>query len=491
MKVVILMFDSLNRRFLEPYGGRLRTPHFQRLSERALTFDNSYCCSMPCMPARRDFHTGRPGFLHRDWGPLEPFDDSVPEMLKAAGTYTHLVSDHYHYWEEGGANYHTRYSSWEAFRGQEADPWKGQVRDPEAPRATGKNDYHRFPRARNDWVNRPFMQGVENHSQTQTIDAGLDFIRRNRDEDNWLLQIECFDPHEPFFVPERFKELYDDYFAQATDDPFCDWPDPGKNPFDEGITRHIRACNFALHSFCDESLGRVMDELDQGDMWEDTMFVVWTDHGILLDEHNYWLKNVMPMYDEIVHTPFFVWDPRSGHKGERRRSLVQPAIDLGPSLLRFFGQEPTESMLGKDLAPVIESDQSQRETALFGYFNRHVNITDGRFVYMRARDPEKPVPAYTLMPSDMHHSYRPEQFAGVELSGPFSFSKGCPLLRFPNAQLPNYENDTLLFDLEQDPQQQLPLRDPAVEERLTAAIRDHLKLCDAPPEQYPSLGIPE
>ena len=76
------------------------------------------------MPARRELHTGRYNFLHRSWGPLEPFDDSMPQQLKDAGIHTHLISDHYHYWEDGGATYHQRYTTWECVRGQEGDNWQ-------------------------------------------------------------------------------------------------------------------------------------------------------------------------------------------------------------------------------------------------------------------------------------------------------------------------------------------------------------------------------
>ena len=83
MKTVFLMFDSVNRLMLEPYGGFfLETPNFKRLAERSVTFDNHYVGSMPCMPARRDMQTGRLSFLHRSWGPLEPFDNSFPVSLK-------------------------------------------------------------------------------------------------------------------------------------------------------------------------------------------------------------------------------------------------------------------------------------------------------------------------------------------------------------------------------------------------------------------------
>ncbi|KJT35788.1 sulfatase, partial [Salmonella enterica subsp. enterica serovar Heidelberg str. RI-11-013374] len=134
MKAIILLFDSLNKNYLPPYGDLLtKAPNFQRLAAHTATFDNSYVGSMPCMPARRELHTGRYNFLHREWGPLEPFDDSMPELLKKAGIYTHLISDHLHYWEDGGGNYHNRYSSWDVVRGQEGDHWKASVGEPPIP----------------------------------------------------------------------------------------------------------------------------------------------------------------------------------------------------------------------------------------------------------------------------------------------------------------------------------------------------------------------
>jgi len=114
MKAILILFDSMSGTFLPPYGNDwVHAPNFQRLAERSVTFDKCFVGSMPCMPARRELHTGRYNFLHRTWGPLEPFDDSVPQMLKENGVYSHLSSDHGHYWEDGGCTYHTRYSSWE------------------------------------------------------------------------------------------------------------------------------------------------------------------------------------------------------------------------------------------------------------------------------------------------------------------------------------------------------------------------------------------
>ena len=123
MKAVMVMFDTLNRHMLPPYGcDWTHAPNFTRLAERTVTFDNCYVGSMPCMPARREMHTGRYNFLHRSWGPLEPFDDSMPQILSEQGIYTHLSTDHQHYFEDGGATYHTRYDSWDFHRGQEGGP---------------------------------------------------------------------------------------------------------------------------------------------------------------------------------------------------------------------------------------------------------------------------------------------------------------------------------------------------------------------------------
>ncbi|MDG2406398.1 MAG: sulfatase-like hydrolase/transferase [Paracoccaceae bacterium] len=97
MKTLFLLFDSLNRSALGTYGGSICTPNFDRLANKSTVFENHYAGSLPCMPARRDMHSGRLNFLHRSWGPLEPFDDSFPDQLKKTGTYSHLISDHYHY----------------------------------------------------------------------------------------------------------------------------------------------------------------------------------------------------------------------------------------------------------------------------------------------------------------------------------------------------------------------------------------------------------
>ena len=103
MRAIVLMFDSLNRHVVPPYADadapHAPLPNFMRLAARSVAFTNFYAGSMPCMPARREMHTGRYNFLHRAWGPLEPFDDSMPQILHTQhGVHSHKVTDHHHYW---------------------------------------------------------------------------------------------------------------------------------------------------------------------------------------------------------------------------------------------------------------------------------------------------------------------------------------------------------------------------------------------------------
>ncbi len=482
MRAIMVMFDSLNRHMLPPYNPDtfIKAPNFARLAERTVTFDRSYVCSMPCMPARRDIHTGRPNFLHCGWGPLEPFDDSVPEMLKKNGTYTHLSSDHYHYWEDGGSTYHGRYSSWEFFRGQEGDPFIGHVAEPDIPEnINGKGQ-------RSDWVNRMFIKEEPDFPQTQTFDAGVKFIDRNHAEGNWFIQIECFDPHEPFSTPDSYKEFY----PKDDSTPLFDWPAYREVTEEPHEVEKARNAYAALVTMCDHNLGRILDAMDRHNMWNDTMLIVCTDHGFMLGEHQCWAKNWPPLYDEIAHTPFFVWDPRQPDTaGQRRNALIQPSIDLGPTLLDFFGMQPTKDMLGKNLAPAIADDTELRECLIYGYHNQHVNVVDSRYKYMRQPVMKGSTYNHTLMPCAM----RGFKFRGetpMELAGPFSFTKGSQVLRLGHdATEPADEITHRLFDLQEDPHENNTIEDAAVEQMMIDKMTKLMAEADAPPEMYDRLGV--
>lgn len=482
MRAIMIMFDSLNRHFLPPYGcDTVIAPNFQRLAERTVTFDNCYAGSLPCMPARRELHTGRYNFLHRSWGPLEPFDDSMPEQLRQAGIHTHLTSDHPHYWEDGGATYHTRYATWEFHRGQEGDPWKAVVDEPTGP------GNPRGGMRRQDKINRRSMPTEADHCQTRTFDGGLEFLETNVEADHWFLQIETFDPHEPFFSHQAYKDLY----PHSYDGPEFDWPEYRRVTEPEDQVRHARLEYSALLSMCDRSLGRVLDFMDAHQMWDDTMLIVNTDHGFLLGEHGWWAKVVQPWFQELVHLPLFCWDPRRREAGTRSDALVQ-TIDLAPTLIDFFGLEPPDDVQGLDLAAVLDGE-TRREAALFGVHGGHVNVTDGRYAYLRGprTADNAPLEQYTLMPTHMRGRWSVEELADAELAPAFGFTKGLQTLRTARSTLLNpYAFGTLLFDLENDPGQLHPLVDDELELRMAQLLVEALRASDAPASQYERLGLP-
>ncbi|MFW9999371.1 MAG: sulfatase [Candidatus Hodarchaeota archaeon] len=490
MKVILIFFDTLRKDFLEPYGCNwVHTPNFQRLAEKSVTFDNHYSGSLMCIPARRELHTGRYNFLHRSWGPLEPFDDSMPKLLKEKGIYTHLVSDHYHYWEVGGSTYHTQYNTWEIIRGHEGDPWKGEVKDPMIPDHVFNMREESAPHWRQDWVNRKYMQKEENMPQTRTFEKGLEFIITNQEEDNWFLQIETFDPHEPFYTQKKYKDLYKDNY----DGPHFDWPNYSVVTEPPDQVEHCRKEYAASVSMCDYYLGTALDLMDEKDLWKDTMLIVTTDHGFLLGEKDWWGKSVTPVYNEIAQIPLFIWDPRIKKKNERRNALVQ-TIDLAPTILEFFGVRCPKDMQGKILKETIDSDTKIREVALFGMHGAHVNITDGQYLYMRGpiNPINKPLYNYTLLPTHMREFFSIHELQTIELSEPFAFTKGCKTLKTSARHRYGtpYIYGSLLFDLKDDPKQENPIFDSNIEIMMIQLLRGEMKKNDAPLEQYERLGIP-
>lgn len=496
MKAIMVMYDSLNRRMMPNYGcDLLKMPNFKRLSEKVVTFDNCYVGSMPCMPARREIQTGRYNFLHRSWGPMEPFDDSMPEILKKNGIHTHLSTDHYHYLEDGGATYHNRYSTFQICRGQEGDYWKGSLEPLEVTQVMGieklpsRFRQHREHIARQDLINRQFIREECDYPQTRTFADGLDFIERNSKYDGWFVQIETFDPHEPFHSPDHYQDLYSEDGKERP----LDWPPYGLVSEGDDVEA-MRSKYYALATMCDTNLGKVLDLMDKKDLWKDTMLIVNTDHGFLLGEHGWWAKAVMPLYNEIANIPFFIWDPRCGCTGIHRKSLVQ-TIDIAPTLLEFFQADVPKDMQGKALRQTIAEDVPVRKYALYGYHGSAVNITDGKYTYMRA--PIAPgmdnVYEYTLMPTHMGKFFSPEELASTEIVEPFAFTKGCRVLKIPvkfnHAGMKSFEYGSRLYRVEEDPGQLKLLDDKEKELEMLHAMRRLFLESDAPAEQFERMGL--
>ncbi|TNB48845.1 sulfatase [Martelella lutilitoris] len=497
MKTIFVLFDSLNRNALGAFGSKsVETPNFDRFAERAVTFDRHYVGSMPCMPARRDMHTGRLNFTHRSWGPLEPFDNSFAEIMKRNGVYTHLISDHLHYFEDGGHGFHTRFSSYDFIRGQEYDPWVAMV-EPPLDRIREQFDPRHYDTDHPDkrlqhTVNRATIVDEADFPGPKCFASAFDFLDRNRDAENWFLMLECFDPHEPFHAPDRFKAAYETGYNGG----ILDWPHYDRATESPEEIAEIRANYAALVAMCDDYFGRLMDYMDAHDMWDDTCVVLTTDHGFLLAEHDWWGKCRMPYYEEVSHIPLMVYHPDHKELAGARRAHLTQTTDLMPTLLDLHDLDLPTEVTGKSIMPVLAGNEPIRDAAVFGVFSGPIGVTDGNHVlYHYPPDlTREGLFEYTLAPAHMTAPFTVEELRSARLHPGFDFTKGVPVLaidarrdakRVPYNDGKGFDDlGTRLYDLAADPQQKAPVDEPAIAERLYGLMVEELTVHDTPAEVY-------
>lgn len=488
MKCLFIVLDTVRRDYLAGYGNDwVHTPSLTRLAERGITFDNHWVGSLPCMPARRELMTGRYNFVYRGWGPIEPYDDTLPGELRKNEIFTHLLTDHYHYYELGGENYHTAFNTWDFHRGQENDWWASHVDRMALPDHLGQLSQQNF-------ANRKRQQKEEDFSGPKTAQAAIEWLENNKEADNWFLQVEIFDPHEPFYCTDKYREMYSDSY----DGPIFDWPSYDEVHESPEAIEHIRKCYAGLLTMTDHWVGKICDRLDSLGLWDDTLIVFTTDHGTMLAEHDYWMKNIMPLYNEIVRIPLIMSLPGNAQAGTRNDALTQ-TIDLMPTFLDHFDCPLPPHVQGQSIFQTLEG-QSEREDVIFGYFGMAMNITDGRYVYMRnpVNEDAGPLYAYTAMPTGGLKTWYPrEVYDKVEMGRYYGHTYNLPLYKIPTTgKVPKHHPDEAsyagrnqMFDILEDPAQNHPMHDTARESRFIERITHHLKSCEAQTEQYTRLGL--
>jgi arylsulfatase A-like enzyme len=305
--------------------------------------------------------------------------------------------------------------------------------------------------------------------------------------------VEIFDPHEPFHCTEKYRRMYGDTW----DGPLFDWPSYREVSESPAAIEHVRKCYAGLLTMTDHWVGRIFDVLDAQGLWDDTLVILTTDHGTMLAEHQWWMKNYMPLYREIVQIPLILHLPGGEHAGTRVAALTQ-TIDLMPAILEFHRVPAPPHVHGRSLLPALAGG-SLREDGIFGYFGKATNITDGRYVYFRnpVNADAGPLYEYTAMPTRFNRWPDRETFDRIEMGRYFGHTYNLPLYKIPaTGQVPqhhpgeaSYVARHQLWDLEADPRQEAPIADPAVEARLVARLAAHLKACEAPPEQFTRLGL--
>ncbi len=485
MKAIVILFDTLCRRFLEPYGyTAVKTSNISRIAEKSITFDNHWIGSAPCMPARRDMLTGRYNFLERGWGGMEPYDICLPHVLAQAGIHSHMETDHYHYFQGGGEFYPTTFSTWQSYRGQEFDPMPAVVnpKDNLDPTLLWNKDIEKR--------NRPRFIADLDFPSPQTLQGATNWLKMNRDSDNYLLWVEPFDPHSPTDYPDTYDAVYTETLAEEF--PITALPDDVSEA--ELSTYYEERRQYAnLLSMTDKWLGTLLDEIDAQNGWDDTLIILTTDHGLMMGEHGLMGKNHCHTWNEIAHIPLFVHLPEGLHAGERRSQLTQN-IDLFPTLIEFFNANFTHAIHGKSFLDIAQHNAIQkRNAAIFGWYGKSVNVTDGTHVYFRGPKNREndPLYQYFLMPTQYHHRMDSTRFSNAKL-GYFLPHIDIPVLRVPGLQEFGAHEELLTpycFNITNDYHQEKNLCGTSVEEQMKQLLIQAMACADSPKEQFERLGL--
>ena len=505
MNAIVIILDTLRRDHLGCYGNReIRTPNLDRLARRSTIFANAYIGSYPCMPARQDLWTGRLNFLWRGWSPLEWTEDDLVGTLRRAGKPSMLITDHYHLWSYGSGNYHMSFSGVELIRGQERDNWRT---DPDVPirwPARPSKLNHMWERyARNTALRR----GEEDFFPAQVFSRAAQWVDDNHRREDFLLLIDCFDPHEPFDPPREYVELYDPGYSGEE----LIWPRYGRPRSHEYTAREIDHCH-ALYcgevSLVDRWFGRFLDKVEEKGLLSNSMLIVTSDHGFLFGEHDWLGKHSPTLYQHIVHTPLLLYHPAQREAGGRVTQLAQ-MMDLQPTVLEAMGVEAPEGIHGRSLLPLVSGDgrQEGRALAVFGAFGGSVYATDGHWVFVkRPTSAGAPLNWYTLSNFNQWQfgegqdiqatrqrlrQYKDGRFPAQSRADAFNDAAPRPIRLVDQDLAPRDHDGDELYHVSSDYAQNenLAAHHPDIAERFSRQLAHYLQQLDAPDEQLDRLGL--
>jgi arylsulfatase A-like enzyme len=482
--VVLIVLDSLNRRMLGCYGGtEFATPNIDRLAARSVRFERHYAGSLPCMPARHDILCGALDFLWKPWGSVEIWEDAITARLRSAGVVSQLITDHPHLFETGGENYHVDFTAWDYQRGHEGDAWKTRP----DPSWTGAPSFGRGPMPYDN--SRGWFRDEADFPGPRTLTAGARWLSENAGHhDRFFLMIDEFDPHEPFDTPEPFASLYDPDWTG----PHLIWPPYVVGGVKRGVLTEregaqVRASYGGKLTMIDKWLGGVVEALDAGGLWDETLVILTTDHGHYLGEKDIWGKPGAPLFETMAHIPLLIAAP--GVEAGTCEALTT-SVDLFATLEAVFALPPArQTTHGVSLLPLLTGEtKSVRAFVLAGVWGREVHLVESGLKYARAPvGPNAPLAMYSNRWSTMPtHVLTREQ----ELPMP---DARASLDRMPGSPVPVLrqiweEADAVpfwaatrfaghqLFDLAADPDETVNLaggpQEAAAAKRLAAVLRD-------------------
>ncbi|NOX55458.1 MAG: sulfatase [Planctomycetes bacterium] len=388
--VLFIGVDDL-RPEMNCYGVRnMVTPNFDRLARRGVLFDRAYCNIAVCGASRASIMKGiRPTptrfTSYKTWAMKDAPDvPSLPLVFKQHGYHT--VSN--------GKVYHNRTDDPDAWS---EPPWRPKTSSiwwalPENRKlATGFRQ--RGPAY--EAADRP----DEIYPDHQICNKTLADLRRLAKLDQpFFLACGFYRPHLPFVAPKRYWDLYPEEEVKLPDNMFFprDLPQvfnytwgelrayhgiPKRGPVSEKTARQLIRGYHACVSFIDRQIGRLLDELERLGLDDNTIIVLWGDHGWQLGEHGFWCKHTN--FEVATRVPLIVVAP--GVDGGRVCRRLVEYIDIYPTLCDLVGLPQPRHLQGKSLRPLLTNVVATHKDAIFTRFGGGDAVRTDRYRYMEMR----------------------------------------------------------------------------------------------------------
>jgi len=355
MNVILLIFDSLRRDCIgilgNPPWGKVKTPNLDRFAGESFILGRCYPESLPTLPARRAIYTGmrvypfnKDIYLKGDikgspgWGPIDEDRSTLSEILQQNGYTTCLISDIQHMFKPS-KNFHRGFSQWQWIRGYEVDAYKsGPLPDrSEIDKYLPKEIQNeiRINFLSQCLMNIQEVKQEEDYSVAKVMRQSVKWLEQNRDKDKLFLTIEAWSPHEPWFVPSYYREMYSTGYPQQVLSLYCD-----TSNISENIIKGTQANYSGMVTMCDRWFGYLYEALYNMSMLDNTLIVITSDHGHSIGENNFLGKKGYPSYPEVFDTFIFLRHPDSSYGRGKKSNILIQHTDIPATILDIIGVEP-------------------------------------------------------------------------------------------------------------------------------------------------------